>query len=106
VNVVKVQEVEANSRGVLGEKEKHNASMQLSVPLALLEAVLEMISVFSLMYPRYIYCNGPTLLKNFDIFREAGSGPLLKSFQHIEATAQGKIEGSSRLRRISKRHLT
>ena len=39
-----------------------------------------------------VYCNGTTLLKGFDIFREAGSGPLVKSFQHIESTPQGKIE--------------
>jgi hypothetical protein len=31
-------------------------------------------------------------LKGFDIFREAGSGPLVKSFPHIEPTPQGKIE--------------
>jgi hypothetical protein len=36
--------------------------------------------------------NGSMLLKGFDIFREAGSGPLVKSFQHIEPTPQGKIE--------------
>jgi hypothetical protein len=28
----------------------------------------------------------------FDISREAGSEPLVKSFQHIEPTPQGKIE--------------
>jgi hypothetical protein len=39
-----------------------------------------------------VYCNGATLLKGFDIFREAGSGPLVKAFQHIEPTPQGKIE--------------
>ena len=39
-----------------------------------------------------VYCNGSTLLRNFDIFAEAGSRPLVKSFQHIEPTAQGKIE--------------
>jgi hypothetical protein len=39
-----------------------------------------------------VYCNGSTLLRQFDIFREAGSRPLVKSFQHIEPTAQGKIE--------------
>jgi hypothetical protein len=31
-------------------------------------------------------------LKNFDIFREAGNGPLVKSFSHIEPTAQGKLD--------------
>jgi Malectin domain len=39
-----------------------------------------------------VSCNGSMLLKNFDIFREAGNGPLMKSFAHIEPTAQGKIE--------------
>jgi hypothetical protein len=32
------------------------------------------------------------LLKDFDIFREAGSQPIVKSFPHIEPTPQGKIE--------------
>jgi hypothetical protein len=39
-----------------------------------------------------VSCNGAILLKGFDIFREAGTEPLLKSFPHIEPTAQGKIE--------------
>lgn len=39
-----------------------------------------------------VSCNGTMLLKNFDIFREAGTGPLVKSFAHITPTAQGKIE--------------
>lgn len=39
-----------------------------------------------------VSCNGSTLLRGFDIFREAGSEPLVKSFQHIEPTPQGKIE--------------
>jgi Malectin domain len=39
-----------------------------------------------------VSCNGSTLLKGFDIFREAGSKPLVKSFEHIEPTPQGKIE--------------
>ncbi len=39
-----------------------------------------------------VYCNGSTLLKGFDIFREVGSEPLVKTFQHIEPTPQGKIE--------------
>jgi hypothetical protein len=38
-----------------------------------------------------VYCNGSTLLKGFDIFREAGSAPLVKSFQHVAPTPQGKI---------------
>jgi malectin (di-glucose binding ER protein) len=39
-----------------------------------------------------VSCNGLMLLKAFDIFREAGSQPLVKSFPHIEPTPQGKIE--------------
>jgi hypothetical protein len=39
-----------------------------------------------------VSCNGSMLLKGFDISREAGSAPLVKSFQHIEPTPQGKIE--------------
>jgi hypothetical protein len=39
-----------------------------------------------------VSCNGSMLLKGFDILREAGSEPLIKSFQHIEPTPQGKIE--------------
>jgi len=39
-----------------------------------------------------VYCNGSTLLKGFDIFREAGTEPLVKTFQHIDPTPQGKIE--------------
>lgn len=39
-----------------------------------------------------VSCNGSMLLKGFDIFREAGSEPLVKTFPHIEPTSQGKIE--------------
>jgi hypothetical protein len=39
-----------------------------------------------------VSCNGSMLLKSLDIYREAGSGPLVKTFPHIEPTAQGKIE--------------
>lgn len=39
-----------------------------------------------------VSCNGSTLLKNFDIYREAGSQPVVKTFSHIEPTAQAKIE--------------
>jgi hypothetical protein len=39
-----------------------------------------------------VSCNGAMLLKGFDIFREAGSAPLVKSFPHIEPTPQDKIE--------------
>lgn len=39
-----------------------------------------------------VWCNGTVLLKHFDIMREAGSQTLVKTFPHIEPTAQGKIE--------------
>lgn len=39
-----------------------------------------------------VSCNGAMLLKGFDIFREAGTAPLVKTFSHIEPTPQGKIE--------------
>jgi hypothetical protein len=39
-----------------------------------------------------VSCNGLMLLKGFDISRDAGSEPLVKSFPHIEPTPQGKIE--------------
>ncbi len=39
-----------------------------------------------------VSCNGRMLLQGFDIFREASSGPLVKTFTHIEPTPQGKIE--------------
>jgi hypothetical protein len=39
-----------------------------------------------------VSCNGSMVLRGFDIFREAGSEPLVKSFPHIEPTPQGKIE--------------
>jgi hypothetical protein len=39
-----------------------------------------------------VSCNGLMLLKGFDVFRDAGSEPLVKSFPHIESTPQGKIE--------------
>ena len=39
-----------------------------------------------------VSCNGSIILKGFDIFREAGAKPLTKTFNHIEPTAQGKIE--------------
>jgi hypothetical protein len=40
-----------------------------------------------------VSCNGSMLLRGFDIFREAGSEPLVKSFPHIERTprAQSKF---------------
>ena len=39
-----------------------------------------------------VSCNGSMLLRQFDIFKEAGTGPLVKTFPHIEPTAQGKLE--------------
>ena len=39
-----------------------------------------------------VSCNGAMLLKRFDIFQEAGTGPLVKTFPYIEPTAQGKLE--------------
>jgi len=39
-----------------------------------------------------VWCDGHTLLKGFDIFNETGTGPLVKTFSHIEPTPQGKIE--------------
>lgn len=39
-----------------------------------------------------VSCNGVMLLKRFDVFQEAGTGPLVKTFPHIEPTAQGKLE--------------
>jgi hypothetical protein len=40
-----------------------------------------------------VYCNGVALLRNFDIFREAGGEgrPLSRVFKGIRPTAQGKI---------------
>jgi hypothetical protein len=39
-----------------------------------------------------VSCNGVMVLKNFDIYSEGGNGPLVKSFAHIDPTAQGKVE--------------
>jgi Malectin domain len=39
-----------------------------------------------------VSCNGVLLLQGFDIFREAGTAPLVKSFSHIEPKPQGRIE--------------
>jgi Malectin domain len=39
-----------------------------------------------------VSCDGRMLLQGFDIFREAGSSPLVKTFTHIEPTPQGKLE--------------
>lgn len=39
-----------------------------------------------------VSCNGNILLKNFDILAEGGSNPVVKTFDNVPATAQGKIE--------------
>jgi hypothetical protein len=39
-----------------------------------------------------VWCNGVVLLKDFDILKEAGTNPVVKTFDNVEATTQGKIE--------------
>ncbi|MGD0737507.1 MAG: malectin domain-containing carbohydrate-binding protein [Terracidiphilus sp.] len=39
-----------------------------------------------------VWCNGVAILKNFDIFNEAGSSAVVKTFDNVQATALGKIE--------------
>jgi hypothetical protein len=39
-----------------------------------------------------VYCNGTTLLKDFDILREQENGVAIKTFRHVRPTAQGKLE--------------
>jgi hypothetical protein len=40
-----------------------------------------------------VYCNGSTLLDNFDIFKEAGSlRPLTKTFDHLRPSPEGKLD--------------
>jgi hypothetical protein len=39
-----------------------------------------------------VWCNGVTLLKDFDILSEAGTNPIAKTFDNVQATEQGKIE--------------
>jgi len=40
----------------------------------------------------HVFCNGQTLLKDFDIYKEAGSLRVIsRTFPHIEPSAQGKI---------------
>jgi hypothetical protein len=38
-----------------------------------------------------VLCNGNTLLDNFDIYKEAGSHAIAKTFYHLKPTAQGKL---------------
>lgn len=39
-----------------------------------------------------VWCNGSVLLRDFDMLNETGPGPIVKTFDNIQATAQGKIE--------------
>jgi hypothetical protein len=39
-----------------------------------------------------VYCNGETLLTNFDILREQKDGTAIKTFDHIRPTAHGMLE--------------
>ena len=39
-----------------------------------------------------VTCNGTTLLKNFDVLAAAGATALVREFQHVQPTAQGKVE--------------
>jgi hypothetical protein len=39
-----------------------------------------------------VYCNGTTLLHEFDILREQANGVAVKTFRRVKPTAQGKIE--------------
>ena len=39
-----------------------------------------------------VSCNGNMILKNFDIMAEGGTSPVAKTFDNIQASAQGKIE--------------
>ena len=39
-----------------------------------------------------VACNGNMLLKDFDILREGGSAPVVKTFEGIQASADGRIE--------------
>ena len=39
-----------------------------------------------------VACNGEMLMKNFDILAEGGTAPVVKTFDHIQANAGGRIE--------------
>jgi hypothetical protein len=39
-----------------------------------------------------VWCNGTAILKDFDIFREAGSEPMTRTFSYVKPTKQDKIE--------------
>jgi hypothetical protein len=39
-----------------------------------------------------VICNGVILLKDFDILAEGDSKPVVKTFEHVQASADGRIE--------------
>jgi hypothetical protein len=40
-----------------------------------------------------VYCNGSTLLDNFDVFKEVGSlHALTKTFYHLQPSPEGKLD--------------
>jgi hypothetical protein len=39
-----------------------------------------------------VYCNGTTLLQNFDITRDQKDGAVIATFNHIKPTAHGMLE--------------
>jgi hypothetical protein len=39
-----------------------------------------------------VYCNGTTLLKDFDILRDQKNGTAVVTFDHVKSTAQGMLE--------------
>lgn len=39
-----------------------------------------------------VSCNGSALLRNFDVLSEAGPASTVKTFEHVQASAQGKLE--------------
>jgi hypothetical protein len=39
-----------------------------------------------------VWCNGTVLLKDFDVLAEAGPEPIVKTFDNVRASAEGKIE--------------
>jgi len=39
-----------------------------------------------------VWCNGTSLLKDFDVLAESGSAPIVKTFENVLSNGQGKIE--------------
>jgi hypothetical protein len=39
-----------------------------------------------------VSCNGEMLLRNFDVLAEGGSAPVIKTFDHMQATVGGRLE--------------